>query len=54
MDSRLQIELAQTLFEWWWGRQPYDPSWEKCDPHIQAFWMDGAWRVGQHDGVRNV
>lgn len=43
-----QVAIAKTLFEWWWVRpnvQQYAPEWEKCDPEIQAFWMDGAWRV---------
>jgi hypothetical protein len=47
MDA-YQIEVAKELFEWWWVRpnvQQYAPSWEKCDPTIQAFWMDGAWRA---------
>ncbi|MCK5651820.1 MAG: hypothetical protein KAJ42_10600 [Gemmatimonadetes bacterium] len=44
----LQVAVAQELFEWWWrvsndGR--YSPRWEKCEDHIQAFWMDGAWRT---------
>jgi hypothetical protein len=45
-----QIRLAQVLFEWWWGRpavSEFGARWENCDPHIQAFWMDGAWRAMQ-------
>lgn len=45
-----QIKIAQTLFEWWWRVSNdglYSPRWEKCEDHIQAFWMDGAWRVMQ-------
>ena len=48
-----QIRLAQVLFEWWWHTGISEesianrPRWEKCLPHIQAFWMDGAWRAMQ-------
>ncbi len=50
MDDGRQIEMAKCLFEWWWHRDPvakYNPEWEKCDPDIQAFWMDGAWLLFQ-------
>lgn len=46
-DQR-QIEVAQILFEWWWrvsNDGEYSPRWESCLDTIQAFWMDGAWRV---------
>ena len=46
-DQR-QIEIAQILFEWWWrvsNDGEYNPRWESCLDMIQAFWMDGAWRV---------
>jgi hypothetical protein len=46
-DER-QIEVAKILFEWWWrvsNDGEYSPRWESCLDTIQAFWMDGAWRV---------
>ncbi len=49
-DDR-QTHIARLLFEWWWHTGISEesianrPRWDKCLPHIQAFWMDGAWRV---------
>ena len=44
-----QIVIARELFEWWWvcgtPQLPSQPTWEACADHIQAFWMEGAWRV---------
>jgi hypothetical protein len=50
LTDNAQIARAKALFEWWWVRSndgQYNPRWEKCDPTIQAFWMDGAWMVSQ-------
>ncbi len=44
-----QIIVAKALFEWWWEcgtpQLPAQPDWEQCTDRIQAFWMEGAWRV---------
>ncbi len=47
--ERHQEKLAKILFEWWWstgqGDPAVQPQWDACLDRIQAFWMDGAWRV---------
>ena len=44
-----QIVIARELFNWWWQcgtpQLPAQPDWANCKEHIQAFWMEGAWRV---------
>jgi len=46
-----QIAIAQEMFEWWWATGISTesvatmPLWDNAHPRIQAFWMDGAWRV---------
>jgi hypothetical protein len=44
-----QERVAIVLFEWWWGVDPLvscRPLWDSCTPEVQAFWMDGAYRIG--------